>query len=65
MSKCLIPDQDLHFVCPDLGQNCLQRLSADDKGKELSHLYVFSQIILFRCSACWKCAADSDNNIND
>ena len=25
------PDQDRHFACPDLGPNCLQRLSADDK----------------------------------
>ena len=25
------PDQDRHFVCADLGPNCLQRLSAEDK----------------------------------
>ena len=25
------PDQDRHFVGPDLGPNCLQLLSADDK----------------------------------
>ena len=25
------PDQDRHIVGPDLGPNCLQRLSADDK----------------------------------
>ena len=25
------PDQDRHFVGPDLGPNCLQRLSADHK----------------------------------
>ena len=25
------PDQDRHFVGPDLGPNCLQRLSVDDK----------------------------------
>ena len=25
------PDQARHFVEPDLGLNCLQRLSADDK----------------------------------
>ena len=25
------PDQARHFVGPDLGPNCLQRLSADDK----------------------------------
>ena len=27
----LDPDEDQHFVGPHLGQNCLQRLSADDK----------------------------------
>ena len=31
VSNNLDPDQDRHSVCPDLGPNCLQRLSADDK----------------------------------
>ena len=31
MSNSLDPDQDRHFMGPDLGLNCLQRLSADDK----------------------------------
>ena len=31
VSNSLNPDQDRHFVGPDLGPNCLQRLSADDK----------------------------------
>ena len=31
VSNCLDPDQDQHFVGRDLGPNCLQRLSADDK----------------------------------
>ena len=40
MSSSLDPDQARHFVWPDLGPNCLQRLSADDRklplaGKEL------------------------------
>ena len=30
MSNSLDPDQARHFVGPDLGPNCLQRLSADD-----------------------------------
>ena len=30
VSISLDPDQDRHFVGPDLGPNCLQRLSADD-----------------------------------
>ena len=29
MSNSLDPDQDRHFVGPDLGPNCLQKLSAD------------------------------------
>ena len=29
VSNCLDPDQDRHSVGPDLGPNCLQRLSAD------------------------------------
>ena len=33
MSNSLDPDQDQHFVGPDLGPNCLQRLSADDKSR--------------------------------
>ena len=31
MSNGLDPDQDPHFVGPDLGPNSLQRLSADNK----------------------------------
>ena len=31
VSSCLDPDQAQHFVGPDLGPNCLQRLSADEK----------------------------------
>ena len=34
MSKSLDPDQAQHFVGPDLGPNCLQRLSADDTRKQ-------------------------------
>ena len=39
MSNSLDPDQARHFFRPDLGQNSLQRSSADDKslaGKELN-----------------------------
>ena len=35
-SNSLYPDQTRHFVGPDLGPNCLQRLSADIAGKELN-----------------------------
>ena len=32
VSNGLDPDQNRHSVGPDLGPNCLQWLSADDKG---------------------------------
>ena len=38
MSNGLEPDQDRHSVCPDLGPNCLKRLSADDSHKPEKHL---------------------------
>ena len=31
MSNSLDPDKDRYYVSSDLGPNCLQRLSADDK----------------------------------
>ena len=31
VSNSLDPDQNRHSIRPDLGLNCLQRLSADDK----------------------------------
>ena len=31
MSKVLDPDLDRYSVVPDLGPNCLQRISADNK----------------------------------
>ena len=37
MSNGLDPDQDRHSVGPDLGPNCLQRLSVDDSRKELTN----------------------------
>ena len=40
MSNRLDADQAQHSVGPDLGLNCLQKLSADDtRGKELSNFY--------------------------
>ena len=35
VSNSLDPDQARHFVVPDLGPNCLQRLSADNKSGPL------------------------------
>ena len=36
------PDQARHFVGPDLGQNCLQRLSADNTSRQRVNLVFFS-----------------------
>ena len=33
VSNSLDPDQARRFVGPDLGPNCLQKLSADDKSR--------------------------------
>ena len=33
----LDPDQARHFVGPYLGPNCLQRLSAEDSGRQIVH----------------------------
>ena len=33
LSNSLDPDQARHIVGPDLGPNCLQRLSADDNSR--------------------------------
>ena len=40
MSNSLDPDQDRHSVGPDLGPNCLQRLSADDKKSPLVRNFI-------------------------
>ena len=34
VSNSLDPDQDQRFVGPDLGPNCLSRLSADNTGRQ-------------------------------
>ena len=45
VSNSLDPDQARHFVGPDLGSNCLQRLSADDTGSR-RHLQVEEKYVL-------------------
>ena len=40
MSNSLNPDQARHFVGPDLGPNGLQRLSADDNGRQRIKVYI-------------------------
>ena len=60
MSNSSDPDQARHFFQPDLGPNCLQRLSADNKshhqqgkseGKVLSS--VGMQILFFSLYHCF------------
>ena len=41
MSNSLDPDQTRHFVGPDLGTNCLQRLFADNTSWQRAILEVF------------------------
>ena len=41
MSNSLDPDQAPHFVGPDLGPNCLEKLSADDTSKQRVKVSVF------------------------
>ena len=46
VSNSLDPDQAQHFVEPDLGPNCLQRLSADDTSRQrYKHQIFISSII--------------------
>ena len=48
MSNSLDPDQARHYVGLDLGPNCLQRLSADNKmsGWLLTLVFMFFTLIL-------------------
>ena len=49
VSNSLDADQDQHFVHPDLGSNCLQRQSADDK-VAASKEKVEPEILYCKCS---------------
>ena len=46
MSNSLDPDQARRFVGPDLGPNCLPRLSADVTGKQRVNLSSFHPLYL-------------------
>ena len=54
MSNSFDPDQERHFVGPDLGPNCLQRLSADDNSllarKEISIFSYLSVLTFVLCA---------------
>ena len=43
MSNSLDPDHARRFVGPDLGPNCLSRLSADDTGRQRVNAYAKRQ----------------------
>ena len=54
VSNSLEPDQAQPYVGPDLGPNCLQRLSKDDRDKELSLLIPkYSLLSIPRISRDW------------
>ena len=51
MSNSLDPDQARRFVGPDLGPNCLPRLSADDTGRQRVKQEVQHNLLLLSCFA--------------
>ena len=56
MSNSLDPDQARRFVGPDLGPNCLPRLSADDTGRQRvneSPQFFFRGILREVYMHCW------------
>ena len=48
MSKSFDPDQAPHFVGPDLGPNCLHRLSADDTSRQRAHFDLIKPMLTRR-----------------
>ena len=51
MSNSLDPDQAQHFVKPDLGPNCLQKLSADNT----SEVFFAWFVVLPPSQQLWSC----------
>ena len=49
MSNSLDPDQARQFVGPDLGPNCLPRLSADDTGRQRVKVKLFGNLYNETC----------------
>ena len=47
MANILDPDQDQHSIGPDLGSNCLQRLSADDSSRQRLK-FLYASFVLFQ-----------------
>ena len=46
VSNSLDPDQARHFVGPDLGPNCLQRLSADDTSRQRVNTFITGILVI-------------------
>ena len=45
MPNCLDPEQARHLIRPDLGSSCLQKLSADDNGRQrIQFIYEISPL---------------------
>ena len=43
----LDPDQDRHFVSPDMGPNCLQRSSADYTSRQSCHVVIVVYLLFY------------------
>ena len=54
MSNSLDPDQARRFVGPDLGPNCLPRLSADGTGRQrVDPTYgIYMQMVIYNGKIC-------------
>ena len=61
MSNSLDPDQAQQNVGPDLGQNCLQTLSADDTHKQTKSLEI--ETCVFVSSKILKIRSDCGTDI--
>ena len=66
VSNSLDPDQNRHFVGPNLGPNCLKGLSAEDtsrcgfrKGKLLYCDGVNGHMFIYSCCRLWDSDAES------
>ena len=48
MPNCSDPDQAQQFVRPDLGPNCLQRLSVDETGSQKVKAAIYEMVIRYK-----------------
>ena len=57
MLNRLDPDQARHFVGPDLGPNCLQKLSADDTRRQRVKGVIVQLVHVFFCGLMFQSTA--------